>query len=80
MKPVPLPERAELAQRFNEGGGEHMSEQTARPYPITIVGRLTVEYSDGVTSGAGEYAIPAGFLQEIIALVAELQEKYPQLT
>lgn len=61
-------------------GGEHMSEQPARPYPVTIVGRLSIEYRDGVTSGAGEYAIPAGFLQEVIALVVELQEKYPQLT
>lgn len=56
-----------------------MSGQPTSPYPVTIVGRLTVEYSDGVTSGAGEYAIPAGFLQKVIALVAELQEKCPQL-
>ena len=57
-----------------------MSESAARPYPVTIVGRLSLEYSDGVAGGAGEYAIPAGFLQEVIALVAELQERYPQLT
>lgn len=56
-----------------------MSEGKAGPYPVTIVGRLSVEYSDGVTSGAGEYAIPAGFLQDVIALIAELQTRYPQL-
>lgn len=60
-------------------GGEAVSEGKASPYPVTIVGRLSVEYSDGVTSGAGEYAIPAGFLQEVIALIAELQTRYPQL-
>ena len=32
---------------------------------------------DGQTCGAAECAIPADRLQEVIALVAELQERYP---
>ena len=56
-----------------------MDREKAGPFPVTIVGRLSVEYSDGLTSGAGEYAIPADYLQEVITLIGELQERYPQL-
>lgn len=56
-----------------------MNEGKTGPFPITIVGRLSVEYSNGVTCGAGEYAIPADYLQEVITLIGELQERYPQL-
>lgn len=56
-----------------------MGDGKAGPYPVTVVGRLSIEYSDGVSCGAGEYAIPADFLQEVIALLGELQTRYPQL-
>lgn len=56
-----------------------MSEPVRRPYPVTIVGRLSVEYDDGQSCGAAEHAIPADFLLKVIALVAELQTRYPQL-
>lgn len=59
--------------------GENVREWKPGDYPVTVVGRLSIEYSDGVTCGAGEYAIPADFLQEAIALIAELQTRYPQL-
>ena len=56
-----------------------MSEPVHRPYPVTIVGRLAVDYDDGQTRGAAECAIPADRLQDVIALIAELQARYPQL-
>lgn len=71
---APLPAPAALK------GGENMSEQPARPYPITIVGRLSYEYHDGEDWGEGEHKIPADFLPEVMHLVAELKKKYPQLT
>ena len=74
-EPLPLPERGQLDQE----GGENMSEPARRPYPVTIVGRLSYEYHDGEDWGEGEHKIPAEFLPEVMALVAELKMKYPHL-
>ena len=57
-----------------------MNEPVRRPYPITIVGRLSIEYNDGKISGVGDCAIPEDSLQDVLALIAELQERYPYRT
>lgn len=76
-KHIPLHDRGQA--ELEKEGGEIMNEPVRRPYPITIVGRLSYEYHDGEDWGEGEYKIPADFLPEVMALVAELRMKYPQL-